>query len=86
MEHVPMARRIFEYRCSECNERFESYRDYEDKEIVHECGGMSHRVISAPKLDYLHMGVSLDNPTAADKWAKMHRDAARKANLEKRGY
>lgn len=78
-------RRIFEYRCEKCDERFESYEHYEDKEIEHECGGVAHRVMSAPKLDYLHMGVSLDNPTAADKWAKMHRDEAKRANRISRG-
>ena len=74
-----MARRIFEFRCEACNERFESFEQYEDKVISHECGGIAHRVMSAPKLDYLHMGVdAVGNPTAGDKWAKMHREAAKK--------
>ena len=80
-----MSRKMFEYRCDKCSVRFESFEAYEDKEIPHDCGGIGHRVVSAPKLDYLQMGVSLDNPTAADKWAKMHRDEAKRANKASRG-
>ena len=73
-------KRVFEFRCQTCDERFDSYEEYENKEITHGgCGGTAHRVMSAPKLDYLHMGVDpRGNPTAGDKWAKMHRDAAKK--------
>jgi hypothetical protein len=38
------------------------------------CARPARYIISAPKLDYIHMGVDTNMGTAADKWARMHEE------------
>lgn len=73
-----MARRIFEHRCQSCGILSEHLVEFEEvNQECPACGDNAVRVVSAPKLDYLHMGIDKDGlPTAGDKWAKMHRAAA----------
>lgn len=69
-----MALMIFDFQCEDCGyveERF--IRN--DERIVEctKCHGHSNRLIPTPHFDYLHMGVDpTGNPTAGEKWAKMH--------------
>lgn len=74
------ARLMYEHRCSnpDCGALNEHLNAYVDKtDICPHCGAEDNRVMSAPKLDVLHMGVDAAGlPTAGAKWAKMHREAA----------
>lgn len=72
------ARLMYDHRCSGCGALNEHLTEYESKvETCPHCGADDHRVVSATKLDYLHMGVDPHGlPTAGAKWAKMHRKAA----------
>ena len=45
------------------------------------CGLESEYIISAPKIDYYHMGIDArGNPTAGRKWADMHLQKAMRDN------
>ena len=70
--------RVFDFEC-DVGHREEVFCD--DKATQLECpicGGVAHRLVSKPhfKLD----GITGSFPTAADKWAKTHEEAARVAN------
>ena len=74
-----MTRRIFEFLCPD-NHKFDRLID--DSERTSECktcGKEAKRIISAVRLDY-RMGVDDSMPTMADKWAKMHKDEAKRQN------
>lgn len=74
-----MAIRAFDFKCTNehLSERFVSS---ETLEVKCECGEVAHRVVSKPnfKLD----GVTGNFPTAADKWARVHKEAAVVANAK----
>lgn len=70
--------RVFDFEC-DVGHLEEVFCD--DKTIQLECpicGGVANRLVSKPrfKLD----GITGSFPTAADKWAKTHEEAARVAN------
>lgn len=70
-------KRLFEYECPE-GHRTESLEEYETKKIPCSlCAHYAFRVISAPRISL--DGVSMHFPTAADKWANAHEEAARVA-------
>jgi hypothetical protein len=71
-----MARRIFEFKCAN-QHTFEKFIDSEVKETVcPSCGLMAKRIISPVRLDW-RMGVDSDMPTMAEKWSRMHENAAK---------
>ena len=67
-------RAMFEFFCEKCGV-IEKYIDAKVQMDVCDCGGVCHRMISAPtvKLE----GLSGDFPGAHMKWAKIREDNAR---------
>ena len=75
-----MAIRVFDFVCNRGHSS-ELFADEAVKQLMCPlCGEVAHRVISIPrfKLD----GVSGDFPTAGDKWARVHTEAAAVANAK----
>jgi hypothetical protein len=73
-------KRIYEFVC-DCGQRTESLTDYETDSVQCLCGGLAHRVISAPSISL--EGWSGNFPSAWGKFDKKHRDKLaqeRKAN------
>lgn len=70
---------IYSYRC-EHGHKFDELKPLADRATCEcpECGVTAQQVITPVRLDYLAMGVSASLPTAYDKWAKMHEQAARR--------
>ena len=67
---------IYEYRCpnGHTNEASRTYQDRMTLLTCKTCARPARYIISAPKLDYIHMGVDTNMGTAADKWARMHEE------------
>lgn len=65
---------IYEYQCP-LGHVTEVLSEYEKREtsVVCHCGNKARYRISAPHLDYYHMGVDPDLSTASDKWEAMHK-------------
>ena len=65
-------KKIFEFKCSDCNEYFEKYVEYTQKTECPSCGGQADKIISAPtvKLE----GISGDFPGAAMQFDRKHRE------------
>ena len=73
-------RRIYEFACK-CGQRTEALVGYETAEVQCGCGGVAHRVISAPKFNL--EGWSGSFPSAYGRFESRHVDklnAERKAN------
>ena len=73
-------KRIYEFVC-DCGQRTESLTDYETASVQCSCGGLAHRVISAPSFNL--EGWSGSFPSSWLKFDQKHRDklkAERKAN------
>lgn len=73
-------KRIYEFSCN-CSKRTEAFVVYETASILCECGGLAHRVISAPAINV--EGWSGSFPSSWLKFDQKHRDklsAERKAN------
>jgi len=73
-------KRIYEFVC-DCGQRTEALTDYETASIQCTCGGLAHRVISAPSVNL--EGWSGDFPSSWLKFDQKHREklsAERKAN------
>jgi hypothetical protein len=71
---------MFEFAC-DCGQRTEALVDYETTSVQCGCGGLAHRIISAPSINL--EGYSGDFPSSWMKFDKKHRDklaAERKAN------
>jgi putative FmdB family regulatory protein len=68
-----------DFRCRACGKTFESLEKSHVVEVTCvACGDTADRLVAAPHLDYIHMGLDpVGNPTAADKWAAMHEKGAR---------
>jgi len=76
-----MTRRIYEFQCPK-GVVFEEYCDSEQKEAICPCCSQkAQRIISAVRLG-MRMGVDSALPTMADKWAKMHKDEAKRQNAK----
>lgn len=71
-----MARRIFEFRCADGHVSEKLIDEHEQTVVCPECSLPANRIISAVRLDW-RMGVDADMPTMSDKWARMHREAAK---------
>lgn len=69
---------LIDIECLKCGHECEDFTVNGDKPLCPLCGGDVVRVWrTPPKLDYLHMGVdSRGLPTAGEKWARMHEQAA----------
>ena len=73
-------RRIYEFAC-ECGQRTEALVGYETAQMQCVCGGIAHRVISAPKFNL--EGWSGAFPSAYGRFEHRHTEklnAERKAN------
>lgn len=64
---------LYDFQCAKgCNIVFEAMvHSLEKEHKCPNCGKQAERLISAPHIDWRHMGVSHDFPTAAAKWTKM---------------
>lgn len=74
-----MAIRVFDFQCKE--HKTEHFVDASTSEVVCSvCGERAFRVVSMPgfKLD----GITGSFPTAADKWARVHKQASAVANAK----
>lgn len=71
--------RVFDFKCKN-EHKSEHFVNSEVFTVLCECGETAHRVISTPnfKLD----GITGTFPTAADKWARNHKQAAAVANAK----
>jgi putative FmdB family regulatory protein len=86
---------LFDFRCSNCDHRFEDWDTSEASADVScpKCDTPGAvRLISALRLDYLNMAVPLDGSdsgltTAIDKWAKRREEKVKieKRNLDRHG-
>ncbi len=75
---------LFDFRCTECNTKFESMvkSDVLLTPCV-ECGADSKRLISGTRMDP-RMGLDPEsNPTMGDRWAKIRKE---RAQIEKKHY
>lgn len=73
-------KRIYEFVC-DCGQRTESLTDYETDSVQCLCGGLAHRVISAPSFNL--EGWSGSFPSEHGRFERKHREklsAERKAN------
>jgi hypothetical protein len=71
---------MYEFAC-DCGQRTEALADYETASVQCGCGGLAHRIISAPSINL--EGYSGDFPSSWLKFDKKHRDklaSERKAN------
>lgn len=72
---------IYEYECphGHVTEKLANHYASRDTAVMcSRCGKLAKYKVSAPHIDYLHMGVDpTGNPTAGDKWARMHIEAAK---------
>lgn len=75
-----MAIRTFDFECSEGHKHeYFVHSDTREVECLI-CGARAYRVVSTPnlKLD----GITGSFPTASDKWARVHKQAAAAANAK----
>lgn len=64
-------KKLFEFKCSECDLIFEELTEYKKESTCIECGGKADKIISTPKV---HLeGWSGSFPGAAMQWEKKHR-------------
>jgi hypothetical protein len=73
-------KRMFEFAC-DCGQRTEALVDYETASVQCGCGGLAHRIISAPKFNL--EGWSGHFPSAYGRFEHRHTEklsAERKAN------
>lgn len=70
-----MAFRLFDFECSKCYSVFEDMvpQDHTATQCP-SCSGNSLRLISAPRIDWLHMGLDPAFTTAYDKWGDAKTD------------
>lgn len=72
-----MSRRIFEFKCED-NHVTESLVQLDVQSLqCSVCGKEAHRMLSTPRIAL--NGWNMHFPTAADKWARNHEEAARVA-------
>jgi len=73
-------KRMYEFACN-CGQRTEAFVNYEVTEVQCGCGGLAHRVISAPSFNL--EGWSGHFPSSYARFERKHTDklnAERKAN------
>ena len=64
-----MALRLFDFECEPCAKTFEEMiPDDLHSHPCPSCGGEAKRLIAAPRIDWLHMGLDPGFPSAYEKW------------------
>lgn len=75
---------MFDFKCASCDATFEDLVQPDIRELqCPVCGATARRQISPVRLDYAQMAMSEGMPSAADHFARVHRE--RKA-IEERSY
>jgi putative FmdB family regulatory protein len=76
---------LYNYECDSCNRRFDAQRKIADRATCNcpSCDdGIGFLKIQPVNFAYLKMGLDPQgNPTAADKWARMHEQKGSKKHL-----
>lgn len=73
---------LFDFQCPHCDLVFEKLVHPDSKVApCPSCSLQAARIVSPVRLDW-RMGVDSDMPTMADKWERMHRQAAKQAPEE----
>lgn len=61
--------RMYDFECVDCHKVFEDLVDPSIKKLpCVDCTGNSKRLIAAPRIDWLHMGLDPGFPTAYERW------------------
>lgn len=68
---IYLMKRLYEFKCKNCEVVTEEYTEYKKESICPECGGESEKIISAPHVQL--EGWSGAFPGAAMKWEQKHR-------------
>jgi putative FmdB family regulatory protein len=70
---------LYSYKCNSCGTEFDEFRPVEKRKSCpcEACGKEAKQQLTAAHIDYLGMGTSPSNPTAYDKWAKIHEKRAK---------
>lgn len=64
-------KKLFEFKCRECEETFEEYTEYKKESHCPSCGTLADKIISAPRVSL--EGISGAFPGAAFAWEKRHK-------------
>lgn len=77
-----MGYRLFDWECTKCASVFEEMVNDDSKMLpCTSCGGKADRLIAAPRIDWIRMGVDPGFPSAYEKWG----DAKTKHHQTDRG-
>lgn len=68
-------RRMFEFKCSSCNKRFEKLVQADCRNVWCKCGSEARKVVSPVRA--VLEPFSGHFPSATDRWAKYHEDKAK---------
>lgn len=69
---------LYDFKCRDCGESFEGFAKISEREKdCPNCGGVAARQVSTPRIGL--DGTDPAFPTAWDRWAKQHEDAAKRA-------
>lgn len=61
--------KLYDFECVSCKHVFEDLVENEVQTLpCTSCNGQSDRLISAPRIDWLHMGLDPAFPSAYEKW------------------
>lgn len=63
--------KLYDFECGTCAVRFEEMVDSHDDTRTlpcRSCEGQAERLIAAPRIDWLHMGLDPAFPSAYEKW------------------
>lgn len=75
-----MTRRMFEFKCPEDHITERLVQDHEHTVLCMTCNREANRILSAPHIS-VRMGVDTTS-AQANRWAKMHRDEAKRQNAK----
>lgn len=64
-------KKIFQFKCTECEEVFDEYTKYKQETTCPYCQSKADKIISAPRVKL--EGITGAFPGAAMKWERMHR-------------
>lgn len=77
-----MSLMMFDFHCTLCDKSFERLVESDiRRQPCPQCTALAKRVISPVRLDW-RMGVDTDMPTMADKWERIHRQAAKQESKD----
>ena len=64
-----MAWRLFDFECAACGKTFEEMiPDDSQTHPCPSCKGKAKRLVAAPRIDWMHMGLDPGFPSAYEKW------------------